>query len=348
MFVPFGAYVLCDGQYGSTGKGAFAAFLAQMAVEHQHMDHFAGSLSSNGPNSGHTSYFRGDKIVLKQLPTFGVHAHLMGHTIPIFLTAGAVINPVILAEEARKFPDIPIEIHPNAAFITSEDIWTEQSGSIRDIASTQSGTGAAISRKVLRKPTAIVGGNDWARFDWPDNVNVRDFTRELSLKSSIYFVEVAQGFSLGINSKFYPHCTSRECTVMQAIADARIPPRFVTHTYMCVRSYAIRVGNLGNHSSGDWYDDQLETNWATIGVEPELTTVTKRIRRVASFSWEQFREALRANDPDTIFVSHMDYFGDDERNLFADKLAEELDHFDKEVKVYFGYGPETTDIRRME
>src|SRR4029453_2109149 len=112
MFKSTGVHVLVDGQFGSTGKGALASFLARTAMESGDLDNFQGVITSAGPNSGHTSYWGHAKIVLKQLPTFAVYAHLMGHTIPVFLSAGAVINPDGLRFEASKYPKIPIHVHP--------------------------------------------------------------------------------------------------------------------------------------------------------------------------------------------------------------------------------------------
>jgi adenylosuccinate synthase len=159
-------------------------------------------------------------------------------------------------------------------------------------------------------------------------------------------MEVSQGFSLGINSHFYPKVTSRECTVMQGLADARIPPRYHAMTYMAVRTYPIRVGDVDGHSAGNWYHDQHETNWDNIGVEPEITTVTKRIRRVASFSMEQFFEACYANDPDIVFVSHMDYLDMDGQENLVENLDSARANMNKHFTYLFGFGPAVQDIRK--
>lgn len=339
-----GAHVLVDGQFGSTGKGAFAAYLARAAVLSKSIDYFGGVISSSGPNSGHTSYFGDEKIVLKQLPTFAIHAHLRGHTIPVYLSAGAVVDPFVLRDEAERFPKIPIFVHPNAAYVTQMDKEVEKSGSIMEIASTQSGTGAALARKVLRQRGAICAHN---MYDMPKNVVILE--HRMKWEKEAYFVEVAQGFSLGINSWFYPHVTSRECTVMQAIADARIPPRQVMRTFMCFRTYPIRVGNLGEHSSGDWYGDQIETSWDELRVEAELTTVTKRIRRVATFSIDQFREAITANDPDWIALNFMNYLNEMDQARFLQQIRDVRDEYEDQFGKYFnilgGYGPKVEDWR---
>lgn len=306
LFSRVGAHVLVDGQYGSTGKGVLAAWLALQNMGYSD-HHWAGVISNAGPNSGHTFYHGVEKHVLKQLPTFAVASHLRGNTIPVYLSAGAIIDPLILALEANKYPEIPIFVHPNAAVITDLDKAAEHSGTVAAVAGTRSGTGAAIARKVLRDPEAVWSG-------WRDavpcvNVVTMMEGRRFNAAQERYFVEVSQGFSLGINQPFYPKVTSRECTVAQAIADAGIPPRHVSKTYMSCRTYPIRVGNVDGHSSGEWYPDQSEISWEELGVEPELTTVTQRVRRVATFSQDQFEDAVAANDPDFVFLNFMNYPG---------------------------------------
>ena len=321
-FKSTGAHVLVDGQYGSTGKGALAAFLANEAVKTGAIDNFAGVISSAGPNSGHTSYFNGQKIVLKQLPTFAVHAHLLGHTVPIYLSAGAIIDKEVLRKEAEAWSNIPIYVHPNAAVVTEQDRTTEILGPIATVAGTRSGTGAALIRKIERRPDAVWRERYHHDGGIPFMSNVVTMSHFLHPEDRAYFVEVAQGFSLGINSEFYPKVTSRECTVMQAIADARIPPRHVAVTYMCIRTYPIRVGDVDGYSSGDWYQDQTETSWDRIGVTPELTTVTQRIRRVATFSEMQVIEAIRANDPDWLAVNFLNYLDKEGQEMIIEDLRE--------------------------
>jgi len=341
MFAPAGAHVLVDGQFGSTGKGALAAWLALEASAGGVLKNFYGSISSNGPNSGHTSYFGDRKIVLKQLPTFGVHANLLGEPMPIYLSAGAVIDPEILAAEAEEH-GVKIFVHPNAAIVGEADKQSEQTGSIPNIASTQSGTGAALARKIYRDPDAVAA-NSLSKM--PHNVVLQN--HRIKTNERAYFMEVAQGFSLGINSEFYPHVTSRECTVMQGIADARIPPREVTRTFMSIRTYPIRVGNLGIHSSGGWYDDQIEVTWEQLGLEPELTTVTQRIRRVATFSEYQLIDAVRANDPDFIFINFLNYLSQHDQHELLDSIYQERRFLGKTVGLIGGYGPKPEHIKRI-
>lgn len=299
-FTQPGAYVLVDGQFGSTGKGAIAALIGTL---------FGDSIdvvtTNAGPNSGHTGYtFSHEKILTQQLPVAAIAAQLSGKKAPLaYLNGGAIIDPGQLLKEMRDYNFWNLAVHPCAAVITDSDRRTEAEGTVALIASTGKGVGSALARKILRDQKSIYGNyNESVNFSITNNLLYYVWS------SDRVFVETAQGFSLGINSaQFYPHVTSRECTVMQAIADARIPAQMVRKVIMSVRTFPIRVGNTDKGYSGDCYSDQKEIQWSDIGVDPELTTVTKRVRRVFTWSRQQFREALAANRPDVVFLNFCQY-----------------------------------------
>lgn len=341
LFKPTGVHCVVDGQFGSTGKGALSAWLSEQAFRERKF-YFAGSIYSGGPNSGHTCYFEEKKIVLKQLPTFSVYMSHYNLVLPVYLSAGAVIDRDILKKEAEEYSDIPIFVHPNAAIVTDEDRKAEETGSIAEVAGTRSGTGEALVRKIRREPRAIARNS-------LGNIatNVVLLNHRIKAGERAYFMEVSQGFSLGINSQFYPKVTSRECTVMQGLADARIPPRHLARTYMAIRTFPIRVGNVDGYSSGDWYFDQSETTWREIGVTPEITTVTKRVRRVATFSVEQFFEACWANDPDFVFISHMDYLEPEDQLKFMEDVYHVNDMMTKKFGLICGYGPTIKQVEQI-
>lgn len=335
MLQGFGAHVLVDGQFGSTGKGLLAAY---MAVNHG--DPIEAVITNAGPNSGHTAYWGDEKIVLKQLPTFPVIRARMGMEVPpVFISAGAIIDHEILNREVEKY-GIKVHLSAQAAVIHEEDRKAELEGSIAAVAGTRQGVGEALANKVKRRPDAVVAG---ANVEWHPLISVYDKTPNWSKVST--FVEVSQGFSLGINSEFYPKVTSRECTVMQALTDARIHPSLYCQSMMVVRTFPIRVGNVDGHDSGGWYKDQQETTWEQIGVTPETTTVTGRVRRVAYFSELQFKEALLANRPKVVLVNFMNYLHPNQRQAFAARLREmSLMILGENIKFLYGYGPKVSDI----
>ncbi len=339
MFATNGIHGLVDGQFGSTGKGLFASYLAREA--NMHGIRFQGVFSNAGPNSGHTFYHgNGIKHVLKQLPTFAVKSALMGLPLPVYLTGGAVIDISQLIKEAEKYPEVPIFVHETATVISKVDRELENDGhsSIHAVAGTRSGTGAALARRILRDPTAVFKHYwDAIRTTLPPNIAMYHLPPDPA--DGRYFMEVSQGFSLGIGSQFYPKVTSRECTIAQGIADARLPPQSLTRTFMVLRTYPIRVGNVDGISSGDFYPDQKEITWEELGQTPELTTVTQRVRRVFTFSDQQAREALWANQPDLVLVNFMNYLRPNEIGPFQ-KRIKDLGVND----VLWGWGPTDFDI----
>jgi adenylosuccinate synthase len=289
--------VLCDGQFGSTGKGLLAAYLA--CQEHNKVDIAVTNASAN---AGHwTKWKNGDNFVCYHLPTFGV----VQSDCKIFLDAGSVINIDLLFEEIKKCGVDPsrILIHPMAAVIQELDTQTEQdpNSSMTKISSTQKGVGSALARKIMRYGRVA-----------KDFEQLRPMIRKLNLNADLskgakVSLEIPQGFSLSLNSNFYPHCTSRNCTVMAGLSDADIHPYFLGQVAMSMRTYPIRVGSVPGGYSGDVYPDQEELTWEELGQEPELTTVTKRVRRVFTWSNLQCLEAMMANRPTITFLNFCNY-----------------------------------------
>jgi len=343
-----GLHCVVDGQFGSTGKGALAAWLADCSLgSGSERPQWGGTITNSGPNSGHTFYWHDTKHVLKQLPTFSVYHALGGVNIPVYLGPGAIIDPEILVDEAIRYPGLTINVHPLAAVVGQEDKAAEHSGSIQAVAGTRSGTGAVLARKIQRDPNAVFE----AHFDqshFPLNVKKMSFNQWEWVKRDInqrpFFMEVSQGFSLGINQRFYPKCTSRECTVMQGLADAGIPPSFLAKTYMAIRAFPIRVGNVDGFSSGDCYPDQEETTWEKLGVEPELTTVTKRVRRVFTFSNQQFDDAVFANQPDFVFLNFLNYLNADGQRELIERVYRLRSSAEKYFNLILGHGPKVEDV----
>jgi adenylosuccinate synthase len=347
LFADTGVHSVVDGQFGSTGKGVIAAWLAREAYNN-FLD-FLWVVSNAGPNSGHTFYHGNGKHVLKQLPTFAVAMYLLNkarhrvNTPDVYLSAGAIIDVEILAAEALRYPGLRIFVHPLAAVIRQEDKEAEHSGSIAAVAGTRSGTGAALARKVMRERDAVL--LDFVEANpryFPDNVVCGSI--DVPWSDSRVFMEVSQGFSLGLNSHFYPKVTSRECTVMQGIADARLPPASVTRTFLSMRTFPIRVGNVDGFSSGKYYPDQKETSWEALGQTPELTTVTQRIRRVFTFSYVQASEAIAANHPDFVFINFMNYLDEPGQQGMLETLEDLGSGAVKPFGVITCSGPTSNDV----
>lgn len=329
--------VLLDGQFGSTGKGLLAGAIADM-------EYIDVAATNNGPNSGHTCIINGKKIVAKQLPIAGI----VNPNCQIYLCAGAVINKEILFREMEEYNISPerILIHPRAAIISEEDIAAEvrMDSLATQIASTRQGVGEALARKIRRDPYATVGFHA----DLCPYLGVINL-RRLCGDGGTTLMEVPQGMDLSINSCLdYPHCTSREIGVAQALSDLTVHPDFLGNVLVCLRTFPIRVGNLGENNSGACYPDQVETTWDKLGLAPERTTVTNRERRVFTWSWMQYSKMLDLYRPDVIFVNFMNYLKSMDKedieeyaSIIIEKTGEVLH---KSPIMLWGIGPDVKDI----
>lgn len=363
---PGKASFVLGAQFGSEGKGAAAAYAAVQSYEN------VSKLivtTNAGVQSGHTSIHNGKKRVLFHFPTFAVVLYDMFRAgaievnyPPIYLNAGSILDPDVLMQEIRDtgFPTDQIFIHPNAAVITQEckDAEGRNDSAQTKIASTRKGVGEALSRKVLRS-------GQIAR----DHPYLKQFVRRIDLNERMrvghsVLVEVPQGFSLGIDQPFYPHTTSRNCTVMQAMSDAGIHPEFYGTSMLVVRTYPIRVGNINRTVdgygdtrdgmeqigfSGGAYPGQHELTWEQLGQPAEITTVTKRVRRVFEFSQRQLIEAMAAARPTVVFLAFCDYLKTNaEQNRMTQMVHEaaKVAGLPRPPGIVYAYGPSTADVSK--
>lgn len=294
--------IIIDGQFGSTGKGLLAEHLCRK----EFFDLAASNLS---PNAGHTFFHQGEFHVSKQIPVAGV----IHDRSTIYLSPGSIIDVELLEQEIEKFNIDPtrIFVHPRAAIIekSDRDHELQSDSSMAKIASTQSGVGSALARKILRT-SELAQGNE--RLNQIVEVKGLDIMNMLDIGCNA-LMETSQGFDLGIDSGLsYPHCTSRDVSVATALANAQVHPSYLGEVLMSMRSFPIRVGHLYDGDeiighSGPFYKDSIETCWGAVGVDEERTTVTNRVRRVALFSLKQYERSLHYLRPDTVFLNFANY-----------------------------------------
>lgn len=339
--------VVTDLQFGSTGKGLLAGFLA----EKYQPDTIVTAFS---PNAGHTYInAEGEKFVNTAIPNGIVSNNLRR----ILLGPGSVINPDTLMKEMEQYAlyldGVDIMIHENAAVVTQKHR-DEEARAMFAIGSTMKGVGAAVIDKIRRNPMENVIARD-ALVSTPLEgyvVSAQEYNAALD-KGREVMLEGAQGFSLSINQGFYPFTTSRDCTTAQLISDCAIPARFTrgrTIVYGCARTYPIRVANRFKDgkqvgTSGPCYDDQEEIEWVRLGMKPELTTVTQLPRRIFTFSEQQIAEAIRMNGVNEVFLNFANYI---ERDAApgAMKLSNYIDAIEKAGSriTMTGWGPAVNDI----
>lgn len=349
-------------QFGSTGKGLIAGYLA----ERDQPDVVVTAWSAN---AGHTYInSEGRKWVHCMLANGIVSPKLK----TVLIGGGSQMSIPVLLKEIEGSVDLlqgkSILIHENACIIQDRHI-EEENGPMTKIGSTKKGCGAAMIEKIRRNPESKIVAKDLLEGGIQDVLNGRelgfyDISRHyeemgicLKVVSNAEYLKVlhaaervqvegAQGFSLGLHNGFYPYVTSRECTPAQICSDCNIPLAMVEKVVGTMRTYPIRVANRydeqGNQIgwSGPAYEGQRELTWEEMGVTPEKTTVTKLTRRIFQFSEEQTRQAMQVVMPDEIFLNFANYCGDD------NELAEIVDTIGRcgGTVRYYGWGPSSDDV----
>lgn len=331
------AYAIVDLQFGSTGKGLLAGYLATKHKPDTVVCAF-------GPNAGHT-FIDADKnrwvhVMVPMAAVCGARKVLFG--------PGSVVHPELLHSELEAINGkghIPeVFIHENAVVVQERHREQEAEYGAR-IGSTMKGTGAAMAERMLRKNAGerIVARDALRNTPLESLVADIDTYNEAIDAAQVLQIEGAQGFSLSMYHGFYPYTTSRDCTVNQLLADCGVPYtlREVVRpeVWGTARTFPIRVNNRG-FSSGPAYPDQVEVTWESLGMEPELTTVTKLPRRIFTFSERQIAEAIRMNGVDAVFLNFCNYLKGQE-----DKLDNIVRMIEKYAPVLLqGHGPAIGDV----
>ena len=304
------AYLVMDGAWGSCGKGLIAGKLA--------LDRKPDVVVCNfGPNAGHTFINKEMNIMTQQLPT-----GIINPDAKILIGPGAIIDPAILLAEMEKFSidQDRVIIHPHAAVVTTEDKRIE-SKTMGAIGSTKKGVGSALCRKVSRTDVGLPNvAKDCHELRYFTKNSYLDILRDAELVQ----IESAQGFELSLNhGTTYPQVTSRDITPEAILNDVGVPRRFLTETIVALRTYPIRVGHeycpdgkIISHS-GPVYPDQDELTWKDIPMAgEERTTVTNKVRRLFTWSWEQFNQMMYFVGPCSIFINFLNYQEKENQNHF--------------------------------
>lgn len=320
--------MLIDGQFGSCGKGHVAEFIAK---EEKRIDF---SLYRSSPNAGHSFYDEkeDEKFVSRVFPVSGI----LNKDSIIYLSPESAIDPELFFEEKEKFSirDDRIFIHPRAGIIDKEAKICEKN-IVENISSTGSGTGTSRAMKIMREKTVS------------SIESLKPFCKALDLnsmlkekKNRVFFAETTQGVGLGLNYGFsYPYCTSCDFLPSSIMSSFGVHPSFLGEVSAVFRTFPIRVGysNIGC-TSGPFYPDSHEISFESISVKPEYTTCTKKMRRIATFSLEQYREVCDSIMPDNVFLTFADY-------LSSRDLVKLLTEMEKIHKVdYISFSDKCSDV----
>ncbi|MFA5347068.1 MAG: adenylosuccinate synthetase [Methanoregula sp.] len=283
-------HVIYGGQFGSESKRLFTEFYCHKWKP--------GAIITNAmPNSGG---FDSDGVKWSTLP--------IGYPATLMISPGSVIDLDHLKKEIAQLPEgARVVIHQHAAVVQEQHFNTEKD--FVRVGSTMTGGAAATIDKMGRNPENI---NILAKHAIEGTVDNAQWVREMHSHEKVLAI-CAQGHSLSLNFGFWPYCTSRNTSPAQVIADAAISPLRVERIIGCFRTFPIRVSNRFDEKghmigfSGPCYSDQEELTWGQIGVPAELTSVSKKVRRVFSFSVNQLMESIQMNGTTDVFLGFINY-----------------------------------------
>lgn len=340
--------VLVGGQYGSEGKGAIAAYVANDYRVHVRV---------GSPNAGHTIYWNGAKHVMQSIPCGWINPDAF-----IVIGRGALLNMKQLMKELvhimQYYPQFlsRLYIDPEAG-ILDEKFHQMEGGTEgemhRRIGSTGEGVGPARVARINRDPTQFRQFKDVAKeygLEQCIKSNTPAMLAEWQDMGFDTLIEGTQGSALSLLHSYWPYCTSIDTNAAGIISEVGLAPSRVTDVLMVCRTYPIRVhGNSGPMKHEIAWDRIKNKNG--IPITPERTTVTKKVRRIAEWDDELFEQSCLLNAPTEIALTFADYI---DPNLFgtnsADKIRDsvKLQEFIKyhlnpglyNVK-YIGTGPST-------
>ena len=255
-----------------------------------------------GPNSGHTTQIGTQERVLRQLPSsVGISDSIVA------IAAGAVIDVQVLAAEIvqAKVDRDRLIVDPRAVLVTEDDKRREASLST-SIASTGSGNGQALSRRLLREHATLAADSSLiaslARVE-----SVAPLIHELVHRQKDIVVEGTQGFGLSLlHGPHFPYVTAKDTTASAFAMEVGLSPRDIDEIVMVIRTFPIRVGGQSGPLSDEisWHDVQRLSSAPQ--PEPEFTSVTQRIRRVGKFDLALVKAATNYNKPTALAVMGLD------------------------------------------
>lgn len=330
--------VVVGGQAGSEGKGAVSGKLCEMG-----QPRYAARVG--GPNAGHTVIGGGGKgYALRQLPVAAVSSPKS----VLIIAAGSEIDPDVLLDEINELEKDGYEID-NRLLVDREATIVEQRHKEKEghiqTGTTAKGIGAARADRALRDVKRVA--EEPLLEQWATSRTGSLMCQALEQGRDV-FIEGTQGHHLGSHAGYFPYCTSGDCRAIDFLAACGIPP-MEARVVVTLRTFPIRIaGNSGPLPN--------ERSWEELGLDPEYTTVTKKMRRVGDWNWEWPRDSVEQNSAPgnraEVALTFADYWwpdlagaeGEFQRAELSDEIRNRL--YEIEVRLntritMLGTGPDT-------
>lgn len=310
VFKPGKLTITLDGGAGSSGKGKLGSFLCE------HAENWQFACNTFMPQAAHWVKLDDGREYLYK--TLNSCAYLIDRYEKLYIAPGATISLDEFNREMEKnkvprkkigishltsiLQDIDGRFERGVCDINGDDVESRDGGYLAKTGTTAKGCGINRARRLIRHPMAKYARDIPELKDLLCDVPSEIMSRLDSGQAGLF--EVAQGFQLSyLLSDFYPHTTSRNCTVAAGLDDLMIPPIYGGNVILNFRTFPIRICSLkyvdratGNHltmeevaqrtgvpyeavtvenleaadiqyvvgDSGPGYSDQEETKWDEI------------------------------------------------------------------------------------
>lgn len=344
-----GVTIIVGGQYGSEGKGKTTSLLARDCGEQ------CVVVRCGGPNSGHISWESGREYRLRLLPSGVVYGRRL------FLAPACIVDLEVLYQEITQYDVNPNQFSVDSfSVVVTPELRKAERELRQSISSTGSGTGAATAAKIMRHPGTllvkdVLYENSWLR---PYVRDVRNELHNLLDRGYRVILEGTQGFGLSLHhSRMFPKTTSKDTTAAQFVMEAGLSPLLVDQIIMVIRTFPVRVsGEQAGPMKKEITWEQLQEESGYPHDIRELTTVTRKVRRVARFDLDLVLDACRVNRPTALVVHGLDYLNYDDFGVsrYADlsrKSKEFLTMVQRETNIPIKYaftGKDNESVIDME
>lgn len=300
--------VLVGGQYGSEGKGAIAAYVANEYKVHVRV---------GSPNAGHTFYWKGDKHVMQSIPCGWINPNA-----DIVIGRGALLNMKQFMKELvhvmQYYPNFMTRLFIDAEAGILDEKFHEQEGGTegemhRRIGSTGEGVGPARVARINRDPSKFRRFKDVAAEYGLEKCVCYNTPKLLAGIQDAGFdilIEGTQGSALSLLHSYWPYCTSIDTNAAGIISEVGIAPSRVTDVLMVCRTYPIRVAGNSGPMENEITWGELNKRIIGLGgdhVIPEKTTVTHKVRRIAEWDDNLFEQSCVLNAPTQLVITFADY-----------------------------------------
>lgn len=305
------------GQYGSEGKGAVVAHIAEEYDVH---------IRVGSPNAGHTFYWNGDKHVMQSIPCGWINPNAK-----IVIGRGALINMKQLMTELehieKYYSNFRKRFYIDADAGILDERFHQQEGGVngemhKRIGSTGEGVGVARIARIERNADNFKFFKDVAEeygLEFCILENSPRIIAEWQDQGLNILIEGTQGSGLSLLHGHYPYVTSIDTNASQMLAEVGIAPSRITDVLLVVRTYPIRVaGNSGYMKDEITWQELSDLMGKKL---EEKTTVTKKVRRIAKWDQDLFEQSCVLNKPTEIALMFADYL---DNSLYGETDVDKL------------------------